>query len=1768
MDITKSKLIFALLVGCSVLGYGLGSGWIRIGTPGATAEKPLAAIQERPLDLLEPRPLVELRPRPSALFDPSLVPVIAPSQVALAPILAAANVGVADPVALTPLLALTNDDVILQLSNGGTAVPITGEIVSDNGPLLVLSVTVNTNDKEPIGTAANEVAIDVKPSRIGLPQFKALSEDTSKRTVAGDKKSMSVGYNIVEVGTYVVEVTKSRGKEAPVTLSKKLEIRSRTNPVPQILSLEEKVSDNVFDPRVLNNPISLKSNEFKLVVTSSEANRKLILVDEQSLTTVDGVGDAAIATANVAVRIAVGIPKEQLLDTLKDLAVYDLWSHDRSGVVTVVIPSDPETPSGASAPRTGPNVEFSEFTPPRRVPDGFNPSDKVETRVVHLYYFRDAHRVAQIVNRDVQSYNFVAVDTRRRQAEKARKDADAATDERRRQEIKAIRKAQESRVAERRLKGAQDKLDEVNRLQSKLARVKAEKVGPTADVAAADTQTKALNDQLTAITSKLTAGTPPTPAEQAQIDLLNQKIKASDATKQAPQHVVDSLTQQENGLSAAITAFDLPARQKDVDDARGKLATAQANETTDTDDMVKDGQLEDRARENQFRQEVAAAATDPDTYAPGKPLSSDPVRQVSISVIGEGVIQLRGPLKGINIIRTMINQIDSPVGQVRIGIHSIQINGEKGDRIEKVATRIQDYVDHSRFLTAQSGQMLRNAVVRVASRKAVLAEQECAALGGAASQAARDAKYQEAFFGRDFINELREIDSEFLMTGNKLLALHSMDTTSLASALFLIALAKNDTRKEILDEFQLNLQTQLPRAESNYYAAGAIGRAKDHFREFKMMSANARFQSFLGFFDAQVEGSDTLNPLQREFIKLAQIFKSRLVTELEYNQRVKERGIIEQRLGDYLGELRKQKRTEDQATAALNLARRKVADQYSQVVVAIAQLNNELNQLDKRSELARMLREPGPLKDIADAGNGLSIDNKAPPETSFPGVTYHLRQGQSSLLFRAQNSQDALKIKSKLETDLARVVSLASDLAQSGNIEFKNIARSASAALEKSVAFPPPKGTDFEPNIQFLIQTSKNLNELRARTTQVKSAIHSLSSLLEELLTLSRSGEVDERTLKIIVHLIGTLNRSQGAIATAPTTAGTPPNQVEAARGRLIDLLQQLLALQNARRDRDDSRQPLDHKKFLDMLIDDVEDKFIDLIEGTRSHTANIDAYIKTIATALDDDFNTQFYYPAFAEIRRASRYYNVSLGKIETTNVLANNRGFAKVEPQATMEFDLPKRDILINEAMNGALAMTKDFGALANDPTFLSMAKLRGGQPTTSLTPGAGGGVNTVRNALPGLSRSDDEQLFSQQGAGQTQFGSAMEALIPDPAVYKFETGTGFEIRPVLQPDGQAVVFHFNYMYTTNIREPVRADEKHLGRVKRHFIDTDVQLGNYELREVSRYQIALKASRTSRGVPLFEDIPGLGILFRPLPSAESSLQENIVLGQSTIFPTLFDLMGLRWAPAVADLDTLRLRNSDFVVRGRNREVQNRVFDYSSAQVDEFLRIPVSERRADLYRTQQTIPDVHPDGYRGPGQNYRESRLREGYDPTKLNPESVYTPEGSRDGPDPMTQPSDDPAMPAPLPEESMRSSSTRPAERGPQRIARRPGVDNRVAPRLPGSPAPDAPRPMIPSPGPIQAPSAPRLDVPVNSTSFRRSTSGGTAVASRSAGVLVDGAVTRTAAANPIANGAISSLPPLPPLPVQATNTRGGTGADLSKKPTAPARRGILSRLSGVKD
>jgi len=1249
---------------------------------------------------------------------------------------------------------------------------------------------------------------------------------------------------------------------------------------------------------------------------------------------------------------------------------------------------------------TGEFIPFQEFTEPRDKPDGFNPSDKVISRVARLYYFRDAHRVTQILNRKAKSYNRQAVDVKTQLANKARTLADQSTDARRALERAAIRAAQDARRSEEALEDFQNSLATARRQRDSLSR-----------------QLRSIDDQIQQ-----------TKANKAQaekdLDALNATMQDSNAIAAARQNVT-TITRTLSSLETTHSrmASDLDDADSEVQLAERRvtavLGEVQANRTMEiqaTEKWDAAEATETRSREEQFRREVAAAHEDPDTYAPGVPNSDDPVEQVSISVIGEGLIQLRGPIKGVNIVRTMINQIDAPVGQVRVALHTVQVGGEHGDRMEKVVARIQRYIDHSRFLTSQSAQMLRNAVVSVASRRASEAAQLCPT----GSQLDRDEKYLVNFFGSDFIAELRELDSEFLHTGNKVLSLHSMDTTSLSQALFLLALAKNDTRREILDEFQRLVRDKLPCDEQEYFMASGA-ELKFGCKKFKFFAPNARFVSFRGFFDAQLVGDNTLNPLQREFIRLAQIFKSRLVTEREWKQRVVERGLIEERIGNYAEELEAARKMEDAANAALREVQEMKAEQQQKLLSTFLAAVQTVDQGIVPPSAQTIF--PKSLLDAFRAMKGKKESNETSKIEFQRQFNEYLKDQKNQIPVELNNRQFNIEIDThncpnKYSKWTIKVNEEDERVWLSAFGDAVDRYRQSAAFIDQFVLIHEEFRSEREDEQEWLDKLNGRINE---------HGLEDASKKVQNIFIVARG----RRDLQMVVdHLHEGVERyKRSAIDLAAQTSEQSAdiraisNEWQTMRARILKsiaggqlrqrlstamssvdegfnkLLDAQLKEQIAQALANDSRRPLDHKKFLDMLIDDVEEKFIELVEGTRAHTANIDNYIKRISTSLEDDFNTQFYHPAFREVRQTSRYWDVNFAQIETTSILTNNRMFAKVSPQATMEFDLPKRDIVINEAFQGALAAYSDYGALLGDPSFLALSKMYGGQPTSSsFNPGLPG--TPVRDILPGLPSSTDENLLSQAATNQPAFGSQLEALIPDPAIYKFETGTGFEIRPVIQPDGQAVVFHLNYMYTTNVREPVRADEKHLGRVKRHFIDTDVQTGNYELREVSRYQVALKASRTSRGVPLLEDIPGLGMIFRPLPQAESSLQENLILAQSVIYPTLFDLMGLRWAPAVADLDTLRLREEEFVTRNRQRALGNQVFDYSSTQVDDFIRIPQQERRGDLYRVQETIPSIHPNGYHGPGMGRRDSSLQEGYSPHMIRPDSEFTPGSSRSAP------------------------------------------------------------------------------------------------------------------------------------------------------------------------
>ncbi len=75
--------------------------------------------------------------------------------------------------------------------------------------------------------------------------------------------------------------------------------------------------------------------------------------------------------------------------------------------------------------------------------------------MARLYFYRDAHRVAQILNRRAQSYNRQDVTMRRQFADKARQEAESLTTARQIAERSAVETAKKSRELQNQLSDAQ-----------------------------------------------------------------------------------------------------------------------------------------------------------------------------------------------------------------------------------------------------------------------------------------------------------------------------------------------------------------------------------------------------------------------------------------------------------------------------------------------------------------------------------------------------------------------------------------------------------------------------------------------------------------------------------------------------------------------------------------------------------------------------------------------------------------------------------------------------------------------------------------------------------------------------------------------------------------------------------------------------------------------------------------------------------------------------------------------------------------------------------------------------------------------------------------------------------------------------------------------------------------------------------------------------------------------------------------------------------------
>lgn len=771
---------------------------------------------------------------------------------------------------------------------------------------------------------------------------------------------------------------------------------------------------------------------------------------------------------------------------------------------------------------SGPAIHFPQYT--QREPldpnTNFNPGDHVETRVVRLYYNRDAHRVAQIINRDIRQLNKAGFDNARRVANQARTEADVARTRREGEERDAIAVAEELRSLERQVavaqraatianqelaqaRAVQQQIDDLdsNSTQSSpsTSPVPFVNISGASIIAATIINPGIANGTITGGTQSpgnmtrtdgtlvrgslsaggLTAGTITwtTPDETQRcgtiiggdIDVPNAPAVAIPITggtiagtttgsSQTPLSMTGTLTTTgtltgsvirnasiQNALVQSLVVKTASPNQSQLDGLNLQLARMTGNKTGDmttltdavttTQKAVADieskitqqkqaiNQAKDKvaaadrneqlANRSQFEAEVAAGTSDPDSYAPADLNSIDPVMQVSISVIGEGVIQLRGPLRGINEIRTMINQIDSPLGQVKVGLFTVQINGEEGDKMDEVAARLEGYIDLSRFLTNHSLQLLRWAVQ----------EEAAVAISDVANQYPtqhrqidRDRLYVYSFFGRDFIDELYEMDSEFLRTENKLLSIHAMDTVSLSQATFLIALAKNEIRQKILARFLYLVQTELPVAEYDQRrTAGMLKRSRD-INAFRRLIAipgfpkdperalakyrsqdmqkycrkaheTYKFQNFINLMTADippghVDGVDIMTPIQREFIRLAQIFKSQMIAEIELKQRVIERALIQDSAGD---EVQMQREAREQHEDAIAVVKKAEQKWQEEVVLIRSEVQSQLvRKLDQISEANQRFNDglkSGRIDELVEIYGPDNVGDRIPPGT-------------------------------------------------------------------------------------------------------------------------------------------------------------------------------------------------------------------------------------------------------------------------------------------------------------------------------------------------------------------------------------------------------------------------------------------------------------------------------------------------------------------------------------------------------------------------------------------------------------------------------------------------------------------------------------------------------------------------------------------------------------------------------------------------------------------
>ncbi len=268
-------------------------------------------------------------------------------------------------------------------------------------------------------------------------------------------------------------------------------------------------------------------------------------------------------------------------------------------------------------------------------------------------------------------------------------------------------------------------------------------------------------------------------------------------------------------------------------------------------------------------------------------------------------------------------------------------------------------------------------------------------------------------------------------------------------------------------------------------------------------------------------------------------------------------------------------------------------------------------------------------------------------------------------------------------------------------------------------------------------------------------------------------------------------------------------------------------------------------------------------IDPRRNENARIaaaDQMLKEIIIAVEDDIERHFVQRMLNRLREKITREKIGLGVgvMQRTSMLATNRLIARVDPRATAQLAVGEEQNILQSVQQLAQIV---------------------------LTTQTGGALGLL-GALDGQPRE------------------------APPEIYGITSGNTFQVTPIFDPSGQALRFKFDFVGITRIQEPNGTVSRQLPRIERHTVNTEVQLSNLEIREISRFESNTRIGRPteySGGLPIIKDIPKvrpylplLGWFVRKAGKG-AVIQESLIFGQTTMYPTIVDIMDLLTPPLTA---------------------------------------------------------------------------------------------------------------------------------------------------------------------------------------------------------------------------------------------------------------------------